>query len=489
MNVRRIPSFASRLFPRGLGLALVGIVACSVAGAQENELLKYIPPSANAIVVIDADALMNTELAVREKWQDKRAKAYAQRPIAVPPEASGVIIAAQLDAAHDLERRWEISVIGMPEKMPMSAVARAEGGYVDTINGASAVWTPTEAYFVELPGTTLGTAFPGDRKAVSQWIDFTRNAQKSVVSDYLQAAAAGVDAKTQIVMALDLKDVPQPHLVRERLAASPLVRDDDNRINQLADLIVGIQGIKLSISVTNRILGELRVDFADNTSVLGELAKPLLLETMDNLEVHLDELEKWSASVEGNSIVLKGTLTEDSMRRVTSLLELPSTKFSELQGVEEATPGSTDYVQASQTYYTSVMSLIDDLRRTLKERRDNHAVWMENYGRKIDALPILNVDEELVGWGAMVAETFRAVSVSEKSAGVRSGVRKSKVYGNYVYSGYGYDTYKPGSVRKTEIQREEFAEATMLRFDSWKEIEDASADIRRKMTQKYGVEF
>jgi hypothetical protein len=154
-----------------------------------------------------------------------------------------------------------------------------------------------------------------------------------------------------------------------------------------------------------------------------------------------------------------------------------------------------DYVKTSQGYYRSVTTLINDLRKTMEENRhrDYHALWMERYGRKIDGLPILNVDEELVAWGANIAETFRSTAIVQKSSGVRQGVRKSQTYGGYQYSSdeYGnyYNSYRSGSSVKRQINREEQAQASAVRFENFKQIEDATADIRRKMTLKYGVEF
>lgn len=138
-------------------------------------------------------------------------------------------------------------------------------------------------------------------------------------------------------------------------------------------------------------------------------------------------------------------------------------------------------------YFKSVSVLIEDLRKSLVGMRDNHATWMERYARKVDALPILNVDETLLAWGAKVGETFRTMALAQRSSGIKSGVRKSSVYGNYQYN---YDQYGYGSARrntsvKAQIDTEEQARATSLRFDSWKEIEDATAAIRKEMTKRF----
>ena len=91
---------------------------------------------------------------------------------------------------------------------------------------------------------------------------------------------------------------------------------------------------------------------------------------------------------------------------------------------------------------------------------------------------------------------LNALKLAKRQAGIRGGVRKSAVYGayQYQYAGTGRLGYNAYSGRKTESTRrqittEENAKATKVRFESWKEIEDSTADIRRKMTQKYRLEF
>ena len=116
---------------------------------------------------------------------------------------------------------------------------------------------------------------------------------------------------------------------------------------------------------------------------------------------------------------------------------------------------------------------------------------MQRYGRRIDRLPILNVDEELLGYGASVSVTLRNVSVAQRMSGVRSGVRRSQTYRSYSYNyrGNGYNSGRSVASDRNRVQREEQAKASQIRFASWKEIEDATAAIRVTMTQKYNLEF
>ena len=131
-------------------------------------------------------------------------------------------------------------------------------------------------------------------------------------------------------------------------------------------------------------------------------------------------------------------------------------------------------------------------------KRQTATVWMDKYARKIDRMPILNVDEELLEFGAGVSQSLRVMSGAKKSSNVRSGVRQSSTYGNYYSTGYGgryggnstgygYGT-RPQSQR-VQIKTQERAKANMVKFDQFEKIENGLAEMRQRMTKKYMVEF
>jgi hypothetical protein len=478
-----------------IGGTLALIVQAATAGANGDPLLARIPASANALVVIDVEATLSSPLAVRQNWRQAHEDAYSQRPLILPPKSRRIVLGAQLDATENFQRRWELAVISLGEPVPMRAIAKAEGGYVDTIGGAEAAWTPTDAYFVQLDPGTLGVMYPANRQYVSRWAEAARQNRETQLSPYLQTAAAAVGRATPVVLAIDLKDAATPHKVREALEDSATIKGDQRKIAELAQLIPTIQGITLAVNLEGSGRGTLRIDFGQRTGAFAALAKPLVLEAFDRFDMHLGELEQWTAKLEANSIVLSGPLSESGMRRIFSLLEIPSTKFASAseESASSISPGDPQaMVKASQAYFKAVHTLIDDLRKTLGDTRDNHAVWMERYGRKVDALPILNVDEDLLAWGASVGETFREMGLAERSSNIRSGVRKSRVYGDYQYGndnyGYGTTVARTSEVR-TAINREEGARAKNVRYSSWKAMEDATAQIRQEMTKRYQVEF
>jgi hypothetical protein len=474
------------------GLTLQSQVACG----QDQDLLKSFPASANALTVIDVQSLLNTPMAREGAWGDPTNIKHAQSPLRLPALADRIAVAAQLDAANDLTRIWELAVMQLSQPVPLQKIALREGGYIDELaDGVQAVWTPSDTYFVQLNDNQLGAMYPANRQAVTRWVQSLESKASLQLSDYLLQAAADLQSDTPIVMALDLQGVVQPHRVREALEDSQTMAGQDASLDKVAKLLVGLQGISLTVQVDQQATGTVRIDFSEDVGAFGRLAKPLFLEALQRYNAVIPDFESWQAELLGNRVVLSGPLSTSGLRRIGSLLEPPSSKFSDLKDAAPAESGSDPYVQASQQYYRSVHTLIDDLRKTLGDTRDNHALWMERYGRKIDALPILNVDPDLLDWGASVSETFREMSVTTRSANVQAGTRKAYVNTGVSYSGYGYGSggwYNDatGSAKqKTQIERSEQGAARIQRFGSWKEVEDADAQIRIAMTQKYNVEF
>ncbi|MCA9052445.1 MAG: hypothetical protein KDA75_01345, partial [Planctomycetaceae bacterium] len=459
----------------------------NAVAADPSDLLPVVPSAANAIVVIDVEALLATELSKRHHWDDKATLEYAQRPVLVPAESSAVAIAASLDFNAELSPRWQVGIAQMTKRFEIPSIARWEGGYADRIAGSAAAWSPVNCYIVELPGQLLGIISPADRQSVARWLELQDQGAPRRVSQYLQDAARQVSNKTQLVMAIDAQQAIAPHRLKELTDHSEILFKEPRQADDVRTQLAALVGVTLKVSVTTHAEGELRIDFTTGPKN-GPLVKPLLIETLDRFDLHLEELEQWSAKVDGNSLVLSGRFSPEGLRRVGSLLQLPTAKFSDLSDAAPAEPGSDDCTLRSQQYFHAVSALIDDLNKTLKSNRDNHAVWMERYGQKVDALPILNVDDELLDWGASVGETFRTMALAQRSSGIRQGVRKSSVYGNYDY-GNGYYGARPVANEKGEITRQEAARASKVRFESWKELEDSRAEIRRTMTKKYGVEF
>jgi hypothetical protein len=468
------------------------LFASSTAFAQGDlqDLLKKMPRTANSIMAINVDGLHNSPIGITRKWKDLHEESYVNRPFILPPEAKWAIVGAMFDPVSN-ESIWELGIMSLTSDLSMRSIARAEGGYVDNIDGTEAAWVPSNAYFVQVAAKTLGVMYPGHRQLVARWVDFAKNNKESELSPYLRSAAEVLDDKSiQVVLAIDLKDMARPHTLKEKLANSPTLKGKNIDLDALGQVISTIQGATFTISLTDKAIGRLQVDFLGDTEILNPVAKQLILEVLDDHGASIEVMKNWTLETSRGTIALVGELDQSGMRRIGSVLELPSTKFTTNKD-DQPSQGPT--VKASKAYYGSVQALVDDLRKTPRDNRDNHAVWMERYARKIDRLPILNVDDELLAFGAQTAERFRECSVAKRSALVRSGVRKSQVYAAYDSTYYtntgGYVNRSTTEQDRASIDKAENAQATKVRVDLWKQIEDDMAQIRNSMTRKYMTEF
>jgi len=483
----------------------ISLVANTSAQSQPkfDDLLRRIPPTANAIVVMDVAGIHESALAKKEGWMNKHEAAFVDRPLMLPPEADRLVLASRI--GRNVRTSYELAVMSLKEPLSMRSIARAERGYLDKIDGVEAVWTPSEAYFVALDPKTVGVMYPGDRQLVSRWATSKR---LGGVSQYLQAAASTVGRGSQIALALDLNNAVEPHRLDELIETSPTLQKSKVDVNKLSPLLLGLKGITLQISITDAARGEFRIDFSQPITLKESLIKSLLLEGLANFGASIDDLEDWNASVSGDSVLLTGPLSKSGLRRILSVLEIPTTKFSSVadESLDELT-SDAEIASASRAYFKSVTVLLDDLH-TDRDKRDTRggkdAVWMDRYAKKIDRLPILNVDEELLVFGTNCAETLRVMATARRGAGLSAGTRVanaatggySGAYGAYSY-GYGGTRVaadltagnRAASRDRAAIRSQEQNRATGTRTEGWRLIDNATGDIRKKMTAKYKIEF
>ena len=125
---------------------------------------------------------------------------------------------------------------------------------------------------------------------------------------------------------------------------------------------------------------------------------------------------------------------------------------------------------------------------------------MDKYARQIDRLPMLNVDGEMLDYGAYVSSRLRDSSMAVKGIGIQSKAkemqyygRKTGSYGGYRWGRYGsyYGTYdyNPVEGQRRAIRYAEKAKGATSAIDIMTDIENTTAGIRRSMTEKYRMEF
>jgi hypothetical protein len=342
---------------------------------------------------------------------------------------------------------------------------------------------------------------PAHRQAVAFWIEQQNNsAQKaefsSNISKYLQQSAYIVRGDTQIVLAIDLENAVQPHTLFEKLKELPQTKDNPEKLKSWEKIIRSIQGISMQVKIIDKMQGLMKIDFQEPVAPLGTDLKPLILQALKNHDVFLDEFADWKFNQSTLSLSLEGEFTKPGLRKLFSLLELPSAKFSALKQEDgKVSTDSSVIGKNTLTYFKSITTLLSDMekeyKRSLDAKRGGAATFLERYADRIDKLPILNVDDSMLDFGSSIAVSFRNNSVASRQAGINTGVRKSQSYANYTnyYYDSGYYGTRAGIATGEAIKREEQSTATMKRYGSWAEIETSMATMRRTMTTKYNLPF
>jgi hypothetical protein len=468
--------------------------ASSCAGAETfRSLVARIPAQANVLVLIDVDQTMAAPLAQQQGWSRKLETAYVERPVYLPPEAKKLALGASLRPNDDFLSDWEVAVIELAEPAAMRSIARSESGYLDEIGGAPAAVTPQDAAFLDLGGNVMGVVHPADRQFVARWVAATRSPAGQQLSPYLTSAVGLVNDRVQVLLAIDLTDVLSRRTIETRLADATWLKAAKADLPAVAAVLSKLRGAALRLAIGDTCQGQLQVDFDADVAPLGDAAKPLVLQALSNSGVSTAELADWKVTLAGRSIRMQGELSTNAQRRVFSVIELPSVELDSPPAGGSAAGGATGNATESEArdrslaYFKSTQVLLDDLRKSLQDTKAS-TTFMERYARRIDALPVLHVDELLLDYGDKLAETLRIMALSKRQAGIRYGVRANDGGGYYDGYAYGEDAYAQAADR-SQAKKEEMSVASDVRVQGWKLIDDATADIRRTLTKKYGVEF
>ena len=131
----------------------------------------------------------------------------------------------------------------------------------------------------------------------------------------------------------------------------------------------------------------------------------------------------------------------------------------------------------------------------------SRAKWSEIQARRVDELGTINVDPDLIAYGADVSSLLRTNALTMQSVNIQAGQTKAEqslaanysgsYYGGY-YGGYGYSwNYNPNTT--LDYQRVTSAQSRGTAYADYRTtmstIDKMTGDIRRDMTTKYGVQF
>jgi hypothetical protein len=480
----------------------------SIGFAQFEKLVNQIPRSANAVVILNLEKAKQSPMGQREGWAAKVEKAFEAGVARVPPQATRYVLASQIDFEF-MQPIWEAILFDVDDDISMAQIAGNRKGIRDTIEKLPAIRLPNDTYAVQLGPKTLGVMGPANRQLVTRWIRDVRSPSSPPLSPYLQKAAVYSDkAGTDVIMALDLEGVLSPEGIAKYLKANqPLMNELKADTYKLKQLFSGVQGIRVGVKIGEKPSARIAVDLSADASSISPLVKPLLVQILADKGVAFEDLQSWTGKAEGKEMWIGGDLTASGLRRLLSVVDAPTADDLGKKSAD-ASPGNVAEAKrkASLAHYRAVTGMFNDLKSDMYNAKSVSAgsYYYDKYARKIEKLPILNVDEELLNYSAFVSRSLRQASSAVRTMGIRGGVRQAQVTssgGDYDYGGgyrYGaYGTYGNGAMAEMKgvesdrrvIRAEEKGEMAANVNDIRDAVIAATTDIRRKMTQKYQVEF
>jgi hypothetical protein len=499
-----------RCLPAAIAL-LAGLDRYGLAADEFQDLVSQIPRSANAVVLLNLEKAIDSPVGMKAGWKEKVEKAFEAGLARVPPQAKRLVLASQLDFELK-EPLWEAAVIDCGEQLWMQRIAQSRGGTADTIEGMPALARPNDTYLVQLVPKRLAAMGPGNRQAVVRWIREVRKPSSPPLSPYLQKAAVYSDeAGSEIIMALDLEDLMSFERVGKYLKAHEKslrkwqAKDETPAsLTDVARVLASIRGVRIGVRLGEPHSAKIVVDLRNDATSISSIAKPLLLQVLSDSGALINDFQSWPARVVGSEISLAGGLSSSGLRRLLSLVDSPVSGDVAAPKAPAVSPGEVQATHAtkSREYFRTVVGMADDLKDDMKNAKNlaSTSLFFDKYAKRIDRMPILNVDEELLKYSALVADHLRKASQAIKAMGIQSGVGQAGItssgdagYGGYEYRGSGASAglgeIKAVGAERRVVRAEEKSIAAGDVQHYAQAIIAATTDIRRRMTQKYQVEF
>ena len=362
----------------------------SSVAADFVPLLNRIPGTANALIVMDVEAIFGSDLAKREGWRKTYADRFAAAPLIIPPKTQLFVMGAELDI-QSMTPRWEVASMQLSVDRTIPEIAKQLGGATDRLSGIDTLWLRSDFCLARFGPGELAALSPANRQDASRWLSSASSVTAPLVSSYLQRASEYASRSgPEIIMAIELRDVLRPEDVRaavQRAEVLSTLSEDD-----VVKALSSVEGITLGVRVTDRIVGKLVVDFTEDATVLKDVAKPFLLKILGNGGALLDEFETWNPGSQRRRIWIEGPLSTNSLRRLLSMMSLDtaimSAESNETAAATATGPSSSSSAPAEDAtykatirYFRAVLRHFNDIDRTSGRRRtlNTQALWINNY--------------------------------------------------------------------------------------------------------------
>lgn len=464
--------------------------------------IRLAPESTNLMVLVNVQSLHNTPLAKSEDWQQRLKDAFLSGHALVPPTTNRLAMFAEVDPLDTLRPIWDLSVIDLYKAPDVLGFAKREQTSIEHLDDHRLVETHTGALVLEVKTQRIMASAMATRQMFSRCLKGAGEDAPIRLSPYLKHAADVLPDEGQVVIALDLANV-----FTRQVAQDILGKDASPRA---VECLTSIKGLTCTVLVDKERKVAIRLDFGQKVEALGSSPRVTLQPVLNALGFSDEKLEiiRPTGHTETHAVIIKGELMPDRLLELFRKFEATGVNqdYSSAPEPAETADPKQVMIKNSQKYLATVQSLLKELKGTM--RRDTIAEMSEKYAAKIDALPMLNVDPDLLTFAANVSGSLRYQGQVKREAGLRTGVRASiptytertvsgggygrayNGYGSAYYGRYGsYTSYQRDIPDTLGIAVQEQAPATQIRISEWKQIEDGMVQLRRTLTERYGVNF
>ncbi|MFI4874610.1 MAG: hypothetical protein ACIALR_04705 [Blastopirellula sp. JB062] len=469
-----------------------------IAQGQFRELTRKVPNGANTLLMIDVEKLHHSPLGQKERWREQQEKLFAAGLEIVPPTASQFVGAAKLKF-KEMAPDWQVAVMKLAQEPSLPKLAVQYQGTLDKLVDREVAVLPGDVYAVQIGPNIVAAGMPANRQDVARWLRQYDANSLAGLSTYLQEAESFAENSSPIIMAIDLQGVVSQSAAKARLADTTAATELKTDLDALSQALASIRGVTLGVSVGEAMTGAVKVDFEQDVSALGAATKDVLLDALADHGLMLDDFKSWAVTVEPKQIQITGPLSLSGLRHILSLLDTPAALSAQHESAETTDEDEKRKltILATQSYFLSVTSLLDDLRHDKKDRKTlgQISVWFGNYARKIDRLPMLNVDPDMLDYGQLVSTTLRTGRMDVTAAAAASRLRQQQVPDQvnvHSYGWYGWSTTSDPAATakaKAQVRTQQQIRGARSANTVMQNLEIATHKIRRHMTQKYQVEF
>ncbi len=415
-----------------------------------------------------------------------------------PDGMNEVRVAADLNL-KPLQPKWEIGLVTFKSLKSAEILAKSVKGYVDSIGGKNVVWSPRQSYLIPMENNVLGIVRPTDRKLVGRWLN---KEATSGTSAYLKKHALQATKFLSLMLAVDLEDTWSALAIESRIANFESLKGLDVKSN--AKLLSTVLGIQIIVGRKNLDECIISLDFAASPSPLLPVAKNFFIEVLSQTNSSVPEASQWTASVDGNTLAFRGTISAQTIDQLIGIFTLQDqaarVPSSDLEPLEDSTSESA-LLEINKKYFTKTTNYIKRVRDYSASNTGDRAQWNGQMARRIDDIPTLNVDPELVDFGVRVAQGLRGNMVAMQQTNIKVGAAAAingaggpqvSYYGGYnngYGGGYGGGYYYNDSNSTGQYQAVAQATGNYSYRELIAQIDAMEGEIRRKMTDKYKVQF